>query len=1115
MKHFIYTILIFSAFLARVNLGAQTMVNVDCPDITDCLDGELVINDMTPWIDLPIAQVPNCGSVLWSQMNLKFQAKSKSLSLDLAFSSPGDPTFKLGIANGCLPYGTCVAFENCEFGNFPSIDVDDLVVGHEYIIFVDECGYETPFELVITPGSDDPFEAIIDINLDFKDCSFTPPIPNQFCAGTPIEWTFELEDESLYNSFSRQEATYHVSIDGPKVFEFEVDNYRDFSFQSFTPGDYILCLESVDFPCESYDIGICKEFSIEDWHHDYGLFEVCQNDLEQGWVPDSDWVGEEINGEGLFDGEYMFECGCPYYESIEVVQLNEVVEEVVFELCPEDYPFVYFDDYEFDYSQFDIEENLEIFRESLQRDYNNEKCDSLVFLILINEDPEDRCSSCELPVSLEKSKIVYCIPFDNDVVDVSGKRNIVEAVGVGFDDNGSSNNILWEAIFDGDGDYVSMPHIDDLNTSVFSFNFQFNKDEPFENGDIETIISKGDLNDGNLRFDLSLEKVNLSIFDLKANFYTANGKVEVVMPDLQIFDWYDIACVVETDTISIYLDGLIYSKTPVSENLKGNSDDLYIGTLVNNNSRTQYYNGRFDNFKYWKQKLSGQDVLFLHFPEKEFEVEQSYFLSCCEQAEFRDITIDINNQLDSLVIPGASPTGYDSVYILNYIQADSGPVLNTSIAPQDIVVQYQQDCQEFCQATVNWNTDLNNLFTNNCGNVQVSRSHDFDVELDENVSFVEVTLTGTDNCGQSTLHTFGLELECLPSDVIAVPEQNVFDVLVDDTCINTDEEICLFSDINLQFGFIDPISNSMQSYESDSDFGAVINVNGVEQTLNSEQILNGFLLNNFTSAGSYEVCLESVNNTCETIQNKYCQTINLRESQIVDHGQVVSCRNDIESSLPTEMSLELRNLILSNPQETTISISEQDNCGCLLTEKIDLAINESVEEDVFIELCEGDIYDGRTEDDTFTIHLLTSEGCDSLIHVNLMFNLKSEVMVFAEICEGDSYEGYTEEGTYVEQFVNNEGCDSTLTLQLTVLPKSYQDVFVEICPDSMYMGYNQTGIYEILDTNVLGCDSITTLSLTFDKVSRQLDVSHLNEGVYFIQLESDLKTIAFKKLIKL
>jgi len=1046
----------------------------DCPEVITCL-----VESLSTTITIPVptgstSDVTSCEGNSSSQMNLLFEAPAESVTVTLVWST--DDELKMGIVDACGNDNTCVEFISCNSNGEVQMTAN-VMPGRTYVLYIDACSNTSPVdvEVFVNPGSlTELFDADIELEID------APCLDgenNIACADIPFKVNMYIPEFEYWNN---RNVSWTVSYDGPEWGQVTTTELDNILVEVTEPGDYIVCFQTVETECFIYYAGYnyCTEIQITTPIQNLGVYDVCEHDLDAGWVPSESWEGPEITEAGEYEVEIENDCACVVNQVLVVNRIRERETEVEVELCPQDYPYDYLGLEEYEYSQQNIEDVLFLEEASYVTDYSGTQCDSVIYLILVNEGPQNRCSSCNLPVSLEKGKIVFCLPFDNATIDVSGQNTIVNPVNIGYDDNGSKENDFWEAILDGDEDYISIPHIDNLNTSVFSFNFQFNKDELFENGDVETIISKGDPSNDNLRFDVSLEKVNQSIFDLKANFYTANGKVEVEMPDLQIFNWYDIACVVETDTISLYLDGFIYSKTPIGENLKGNIEDLYIGTLIDNNVRTQFYNGRLDNFKYWKQKLSGQDVFFLHFPEKEFEVEQSYFLSCCEQADFRDITIDINNQLDSLVVPDASPTGYDSVYILTYIQADPGPVLNTSLAPQDVVVQYQQNCQEFCQSVVNWNTDLDNLFTDNCGNVQVSRSHDFEVVLDENISFVEVTVTGTDDCGQSTVHTFGLELECLPSNVVAVPEQNEFEIDVNGLCVNAADEICLFSDIQLQLGFIDPISNAMQSYQSGSDFSAVININGIAQTLGSEQILNGFPLNSFNSAGSYEICLESVSNACETIQNNYCQTIIIRESSVLDYGDVVVCRNDIESSLPSELSTELRNLILSNPQETGISVSETDDCGCEETERLKLIINEAFEEELNIELCEGEIYDGRTEDDIFTVSLLTSEGCDSLVHVNLMFKPKSEVMIFAEICDGDSYEGYTEEGTYVEQFINNDGCDSTLTLQLSVLPKSYEDVFVEICPDSVYMGYNQTGMYDILDTNVLGCDSITTLSLT-------------------------------------
>lgn len=1091
IKKFILSFLCF----ALIPIGSKAQfVDLECPDVVECFDSNTSITlDMTisvaDAVDIPCLQGENLGA----RNNLRFEALSTDFHIFYSSSGPGfDGSTYMSISEPCEQGGECLYTDGCWLS--PELEITDLIVGHEYILSVFACGIDIEVVIEIEIGELDLPEEPIDIVVRPSQICVDQEV---FCTSTSYALDLIYDDSQSQEYFNSKKGQWHISANGPENLAFDFDVPSDFEFSVSEPGNYLVCLDSATFNCtEIVPSNLCTEIEVVDIPtEEYGILNVCQHDLEIGnWVPDNNWQGGFINEEGSYDVEYEADCGCLVGQTVSVEIIPEIQSEVVIELCPDDYPFVFLDYDEFDYSPFDEEFNLYIDEGSIIFDYDNDPCDSLVYLILINEDPEERCSSCKLPLSLRKSKIVLCLPFDNSTVDVSGKNTIVHETGIDYDDNGSTTNDLWEAVFDGDEDYVTIPHIDDLNTSVFSINFQFNKDEPFENGNIETLISKGDLDQGNLRYDVSLEKGSESIFDLRGVFYTATGQVDVVLPNLETFSWYDIAYVVETDSISLYLDGNIYSRTVISENLRGNTEDFYIGTLINNNTRIQFYNGRLDNFKYWKQKLSGQDVLFLHLPEKEFEVEQSYFLSCCAQVEFRDVLIDINNPLDSVIVPNASPTGYDSVYILNYIQADPSPELNMAEAPQDMVFQYQQICQEFCETAVSWELDFSDLFTDNCGIVTVSQSHDFDVVLNENISFVEITLTGTDNCGQSVSHNFNIELECLPSNVTAVPEENVFEILVDDVCINEEDEICIFSDLQLQLGFLEQMTGTIQPYDNSSEFSVVLNVNGITQTLNTSDVLNGFALNGFANAGIYEICLESVGNTCETIANNYCQTIIVRESNIIDYGEVFACRDDIESALPSELSLGLRNLILSNPQETSISLTEKDECGCEKTEKLSLVINENVEEYLMIELCEGDIYDGRTENGIFTIQFIAANGCDSLVHVDLKFLPNSEEEIVAEICEGNSFEGYTEAGTYLEEHSNIYGCDSMLTIQLSFLPKSYDDLFVEICPDSMYLGYNQTGIYEMIDTNVFGCDSITTLNLTvLDEMHPDCFVSSLDE----------------------
>ncbi|MBT8232123.1 MAG: T9SS type A sorting domain-containing protein, partial [Bacteroidia bacterium] len=554
--------------------------------------------------------------------------------------------------------------------------------------------------------------------------------------------------------------------------------------------------------------------------------------------------------------------------------------------------------------------------------------------------------------------------------------------------------------------------------------------------------------------------------------------------------------------------------------LRGNEYDFIMGSYFEGSEKAQFYNGRINDFKYWKQKLSGQDVLFLHFPEKEFEVKQEFFLTCCEQMVIgEDITIDINNPLDSLIVPNASPTGYDSTYIYGFIQNDPSPTVNESMIPDDIVVSYQQLCQEFCEASATWNISPEEIFSDNCNALEFSQSHFSPVLLDENISFIEVVYTASDDCGQKNSFTLNLELECLPSEAVTIPEQNEFITEVNASCVDVETDaICKFSDIKLFPGFINEASQLFEAYGESSTLILSLSVNGASRQVEISEILEGIELPELKEEGSYQVCFESISNECQTNDVNFCKSIIITGSSSIDHGTIVACPSSLEETLPQDISNDLKTLILNNPLETRIEISYEDDCSCIVQEgiKIEFATDESPEEVVLeacpdefpltvldLEIMESDVYEQTLLyfDNASYSSDANGSACDSSVLLTVIKKPIFEEFVNAEICEGEVFESYAETGQYEDVFVAENGCDSIRTLSLEVLPKSYEDIFVEICPDSTYMGYSEEGTYEILETNVLGCDSITTLNLmVLDESDPACMVSNLNENLKNIEV---------------
>ncbi|NNL93742.1 MAG: hypothetical protein HKO66_15980, partial [Saprospiraceae bacterium] len=498
--------------------GIGQFVLWDCPQTTHCISSTTTvwINSFS-FVSEPNPPVSTCGSTNpYEQHNLRFEATSSEMSVTYTATGPAFDGFTtISLLSDCEPSGMCLETDQCIY--IPSISTDELIVGADYIISIVGCNSDLYVNVEMEPGNFEEPELPIGIELNYiENCSSEP-----FCKNGKMGLKVKYDDESIEELFNEKNTEWIVSVEGPASSTLEVEQMSSFEFSIDEPGTYEICLQELNLLCNELTFeNLCTEVTIhDDFVFELGDYDICEHVLaESGWTPGESWEGDIITEEGFYEIIFIDECGCKHTQRITVNQLDEVLEEVEIELCPEDYPYEYFNEYVYDYQWFDIEEELEIYQGSIQRDYENNKCDSLVLLKLINEDAATRCSSCELPVSLGKSKIIYCIPFDNEAIDISGKNNIVNAVGIDFDDNGSSNNALWDALFDGNLDYVVLPHFSDLNTADFSLDFKFNKDEDFENGPIETLFSKGDSED-NLRYIINVEQVTDQTFNLVARFY--------------------------------------------------------------------------------------------------------------------------------------------------------------------------------------------------------------------------------------------------------------------------------------------------------------------------------------------------------------------------------------------------------------------------------------------------------------------------------------------------------------------------------------------------------------------------------------------------------------------
>ncbi len=142
------------------------------------------------------------------------------------------------------------------------------------------------------------------------------------------------------------------------------------------------------------------------------------------------------------------------------------------------------------------------------------------------------------------------------------------------------------------------------------------------------------------------------------------------------------------------------------------------------------------------------------------------------------------------------------------------------------------------------------------------------------------------------------------------------------------------------------------------------------------------------------------------------------------------------------------------------------------------------EESIFIDVNAVD-FDGDLDLDILISTFDQVYFIQSLYYENIQCNTVQDEFVI-EICEGESFEGYTEEGIYSDIFVSNNGCDSTRILDLRINPIYEIEIGNDYCEgdEIIFNGeaINSSGSYlSNLSTNK-GCDSTVILNAIFEEV---------------------------------
>ncbi len=137
-------------------------------------------------------------------------------------------------------------------------------------------------------------------------------------------------------------------------------------------------------------------------------------------------------------------------------------------------------------------------------------------------------------------------------------------------------------------------------------------------------------------------------------------------------------------------------------------------------------------------------------------------------------------------------------------------------------------------------------------------------------------------------------------------------------------------------------------------------------------------------------------------------------------------------------SFSFNNQILTEPGDYTQTLSTVLDCDSIIT--LTLIVHPKVTVNIFREICEGDSVVVGTqsfkETGDFTVKLLTSFSCDSIVNLSLVVHPPKTTQLENTICRGDSVvignQSFKEDGTYSVKLTSTKGCDSTVLLTLHV-----------------------------------------------------------------------------------
>ena len=197
----------------------------------------------------------------------------------------------------------------------------------------------------------------------------------------------------------------------------------------------------------------------------------------------------------------------------------------------------------------------------------------------------------------------------------------------------------------------------------------------------------------------------------------------------------------------------------------------------------------------------------------------------------------------------------------------------------------------------------------------------------------------------------------------------------------------------------------------------------------------------------------------------------------------------LERQICENETFEFDGLLLNETGQYTQTITGSNSCDS--TTILNLQVLQVIETSLEGTVCRGETYEfGNqmlSEAGIYIDSLVTATGCDSVVTLNLAVLETSENTIDVNLCAGEMYLGqvYTESTILTDELINGVGCDSILTTNVIVAPIYEQTELVDLCRGDFFIGSNRFSdtTFAILYQSMEGCDSLVNYELAIEDLS--------------------------------